>query len=538
MKPFGFRYFATRSPDAVAVIDPSGREWTRGALLDLVDRTAGALVAAGLAPGDAIAIVAPNCAEFLAAHLAGLAAGLYVVPVNWHLAAPEIQYILSNSGAKVVFAHARLGARRLAAIGSSDIVRVALGDADGFVPLEHFSGAPAHLAVQRPVGRVLAYTSATTGRPKAVRLPLEGASRARAKFVAWHRSLGVEIESGHVHLVSSMLYHAAPLDGAVVALEMGHRVVLMDGWEPRSLLQTIDDRGVTTAFMVPTMFVRLLKLPEDVRRRYSTATLKFVIHGGAPCPPDVKRRMLAWWGPIIWESYGATEVQGCIVSPTEWLERPGTVGRPIAGSQVKILDAEHRELPPGQIGRVYLTPHTGERFEYLRDPKKTAACRHGEFVTVGDRGYLDEDGYLFLVGRDAELIISSGMNIYPAEIEQVLLAHPAVTDCAVVGAPDELSGEVPEAHVEVAPGVAAGAELTDELLRFLAQRLSSMKLPRRIEYWAALPRDPNGKLLRRRLKRAAGGEACEAPAPARMPAIGQRMAQPPESPAERARNGR
>lgn len=507
MKPFGFRYFVNRSPDAVAVVDPSGREWTRGELLDLVDRTARALVDAGFAPGDVIAIIAPNCGELLAAHLAGVAAGLYVVPVNWHLAEPEIAYILSNSGAKAVFAHARLGARRLAAIGSAGSVRVSFGDARGFVPLDRFSAVPAGLAERRPPGRVLAYTSATTGTPKAVRFALEGAGRSLAKFVAWHRSLGVEIESGHVHLVSSMLYHAAPLDGAVVALEMGHRVVLMDGWEPHTLLQTIEERGVTTAFMVPSMFVRLLKLPDHVRRRYSTATLKFVIHGAAPCPPDVKRRMLEWWGPIIFESYGASEVQGCIVSPAEWLERPGTVGRPIAGSRVKILDANGHELPRGQIGSVYLTPHTGDYFEYLGDPKKTAACRHGEFITVGDRGYLDEDGYLFLVGRDSELIISSGMNIYPAEIEQVLLAHPAVTDCAVVGVPDAICGEVPEAHVELAPGFAASAQLTYELLHFLAGRVSSMKLPRRIEYGAALPRDPNGKLLRRRLQRNAGSTA-------------------------------
>lgn len=505
MKPFGFRYFANQSPDAVAIVDPSGRQWTRADLLELVDGTAASLVAAGLAPGDVVAIVSPNCAEYLAAHLAGVAAGLYVVPVNWHLAEREIAYMVSNSGAKAVFAHARLGARRLAPIGAARVLRVSFGEAHGFVPLERFAASPARM-VQRPAGRVLAYTSATTGMPKAVRLPLEGASRALAKFVAWHRSLGVEIESDHVHLVSSMLYHVAPLDGAVVALEMGHRVVLMDGWEPQALLETIEEQGVTTAFMVPTMFVRLLKLPEHVRRRYSMATLKFVIHGGAPCPPDVKRRMLEWWGPIVWESYGATEVQGCIVSPAEWLERPGTVGRPIAGAQVKILDAAGRELGARQIGSVYLAPHTGERFEYLGDPEKTAACRHGEFVTVGDRGYLDEDGYLFLVGRDSELIISSGMNIYPAEIEQVLLAHPAVTDCAVVGVPDALCGEAPEAHVQLAAGFVATARTTDELMRFAAARLSPMKLPRRIHYGASLPRDPNGKLLRRRLERDAGME--------------------------------
>jgi long-chain acyl-CoA synthetase len=496
---FGFRFFANRAPGAVAVVDARGREWTREELLDLVDRTAAALVAAGLEPGDAIAIVAPNCAEYVAVHLAGIAAGLYVVPVNWHLADREISYILANSRAKAVFAHPRLGARRLAVIGAATRLAVGFGEIAGFVPLECFAGAARRMAIPRAPGRVLAYTSATTGLPKAVRLPLQHSGRALAKTVAWHRSLGIELENDNVHLTSSMLYHAAPLDGAVVALEMGHAVVLMDGWDAETLLQAIDERRVTTAFMVPTMFVRLLKLPEPVRRRHSTASLRFVIHGAAPCSPDVKRRMLQWWGPIIWESYGASEVQGCVVSPAEWLERPGTVGRPIAGSLIKILDDRGHELGPGEIGSIYLTPHTGDRFEYVGDAAKTAACRRGEFVTVGDRGYLDEAGYLFLVGRDSELIISSGMNIYPAEIEQVLLDHPAVTDCAVVGTPHALCGEVPEAHVQLAPGIRAGAALTDELLRFLAERVSPMKLPRRIAYSPALPRDPNGKLLRRHL---------------------------------------
>lgn len=497
---FGFRYFANRSPEALAVVDARGREWTRADLLDLVDRTAGALVDAGLENGDAIAIVAPNCAEYLAVHLAGIAAGLYVVPVNWHLADREIAHILANSSAKAVFAHPLIGARRLATIGVAARLAVGFGEMAGFMPLERFARTPLRAPVQRPRGRVLAYTSATTGVPKAVRLPLEGAGRALAKTVAWHHSLGVELEHDNVHLCSSMLYHAAPLDGAVVALEMGHVVVLLDHWDAQTLLQTINDRRVTTTFMVPTMFVRLLKLPEQVRRSFSISSLRFVIHGAAPCPPDVKRRMLDWWGPIIWESYGASEVQGCIVSPGEWLERPGTVGRPIAGSKLKIFDDHGRDLEPGAIGSVYLTPFTGDRFEYLGDPAKTAACRRGEFVTVGDRGYVDDAGYLFLVGRDSELIISSGMNIYPAEIEQVLLGHPAVTDCAVVGAPHALCGQVPEAHVQLAPGVRSGAQLTDELLRFLAEHVSPMKLPRRIEYAAALPRDPNGKLLRRRLR--------------------------------------
>jgi long-chain acyl-CoA synthetase len=498
---FGFRFFAQHAPSAVAVVDGAGRTWPRGELLELVDRIAGALVGAGLKRGDVIAIVAPNCAEYLAVHLAGLAAGLYVVPVNWHLAERELAYILRNSGAKAVFAHPRVGEHRLAtlALGASIRLAVGFGAIAGFTPLEHFAAAPC-TAPQRSPGRILAYTSATTGVPKAVRLPLENAGRALAKMVAWHRSLGVELEAGNVHLCSSMLYHSAPLDGAVTALEMGHAVVLMDGWDAEALLRVIEERQVTTTFMVPTMFVRLLKLPPEVRGRYATASLRFVVHGGAPCPPDVKRRMLEWWGPIVWEAYGASEVQGCIVSPAEWLARPGTVGRPVAGSQIMILGRDGRELGPREIGAVYLTPHNGDRFEYLGDGAKTAACRRGDFVTVGDRGYVDEDGYLFLVGRDSELIISSGMNIYPAEIEQVLLEHPAVMDCAVVGAPHALCGEVPEAHVQLAQGVAGCVQLTDELLRFLAERLSPMKLPRRIEYDAVLPRDPNGKLLRRHLR--------------------------------------
>jgi long-chain acyl-CoA synthetase len=246
--------------------------------------------------------------------------------------------------------------------------------------------------------------------------------------------------------------------------------------------------------------VRLLRLPDDVRASRSTKSLRFVVHGGAPCSPDVKRRMLDWWGPIIWEAYGASEAQGTIASSEDWLRRPGTVGRPIAGSRLAILDEQGRELPAGQIGSIYMTPYTGERFEYYGDEAKTRACRRGELVCVGDLGYVDADGYLFVCGRKAELIISSGMNIYPAEIEQALSEHHAVADCAVVGAPHELLGEVPHAVVQPAPGAEPSAELTRELLRFLSERVAAMKLPRRIEYVATLPRDPNGKLQRGALR--------------------------------------
>ena len=504
MNDADFRYFAQQDRDFVAVVDPQGTLWSRGALLDLINRTARAFLAAGLSSGDVIAVVSPNCAEYLAVYLAGIEAGLYVVPVNWHLADEELAFVLEDSGARAIVAHANLGAIRLGALVQNSAyasVLVSIGSAAGFTGLDDFIAAqPADALDIRARGRVMPYTSATTGRPKAVRLPLRSSELALRKIIQWHLSLGIELGHGNVHLCSSMLYHSAPLEGAVIALQMGHRVVLADRWDAETLLQLIDTHRVTTTFMVPTMFVRLLKLPDHVRARYSTASLRFVIHAGAPCPVDVKHRMIEWWGPIIWESYGAAEAQGAVVSPQDWLAYPGTVGKPIPGSRLKVLDDAGEELPPGEIGVIYMTPHTGDRFEYKGDIEKTRTSYRGDFITVGDLGYLNEDGYLFICDRKTDMIITSGMNIYPAEIEQVLVQHPAVTDCAVVGISHELLGEVPKAVVQPAGDAVPGPQLTAELLQFLAERLSPMKLPKRIEYAAQIPRDPTGKLHRRLLR--------------------------------------
>jgi long-chain acyl-CoA synthetase len=503
MNEFGVRYFAAKNPTAAALIEPGIGAWSRGDLLTFVDRTAWAFVTAGLKPGDAVAIVAPNCKEYLGVHLAAITAGLYVVPVNWHLADREIAYLLDNSGARAVVAHARLGSARLAMLlshASRTVLRIAIGPADGFAHLDELIATqPPYPFEGREPGRMMPYTSATTGRPKGVRRPISGAHATLRKTVAWHQSLGIAIEDRNVYLCPSMLYHAAPLEGATIALEMGHAVVITDQSDPELILRTIDDYRVTNVFMVPTTFVRLLKLPAEVRARYSCASLRFVVHGGAPCPEDVKRRMLDWWGPIVWESYGASEVQGAVTSSAEWLRYPGTVGRPIAGSRLEILDDDGREVPAGTVGLIYLTPYTGDSFEYYGDEPKTRACRRGDFVTVGDLGYVNDEGYLFVCGRRSEVIISSGMNIYPAEIEQVLIEHASVADCAVVGMAHELFGEVPRAIVQPATGLVPHPNLTFELLRFLGKRLAAMKLPRRIDYATALPRDANGKLLRRRL---------------------------------------
>jgi long-chain acyl-CoA synthetase len=297
-----------------------------------------------------------------------------------------------------------------------------------------------------------------------------------------------------------MLYHAAPLEWATMALHLGHMLVLIERWDPESLLALIDRHRVTTTFMVPTMFTRLVKLPEDVKARYSTASLRFVGHGAAPCPAEVKRQMIDWVGPVIWEAYGASEGSGTLVNSQEWLQYPGTVGRPIPGTRLKILDDAGNEVAPGVVGTIYLTRYTGDRFEYRGDPEKTKAAYRGDFFTVGDLGYLNPEGYLFICDRKADMIICGGANVYPAEIEGLLVQHPQVADCVVFGIPDALMGEAIKAVVQLVPGAQPGPAMTIDILDFLGARLAAGKLPRRVEYMAELPRDPNGKVYKRRLR--------------------------------------
>lgn len=505
MSALPFHRFAERDPEALAVIDPSGERWPRGRLAALANGVAHGLRALGARTGDAVAIVSPNCAEYLAVYLAAVSAGLRLVPVNWHLARDELAFVLGDSGAAAIVAHERLGQRRLAQIREDARrarLHVSIGRAPGYVGLaEVAAGAPQGPIDVCELGRVMPYTSATTGRPKAVCLPLGNAWAALEKIVAWHTSLGIEPEAGNVHLCTSMLYHSAPLEGAFIALQMGHAVVLADRPDPRRLLELIERYRVTTTFLVPAMLVRLTKLPPHVRRRYATSSLRFVVHGGAPCPIETKRAVIDWWGPIVWEAYGAAEAQGTIVSAEDWLARPGTVGKPIPGSAVRILDDDGRQLPPGGEGLVYIKPHTGDRFHYHGATAESDACWRGDFATVGDVGRLDDEGFLFLCDRRTDLILSSGMNVYPAEIEHALVQHPAVLDCGVIGVPHELFGQVPKAFVLAAPAASPGPALAAELLAYLSERLSPMKLPRRIEFVDVLPRDPNGKLHRRRLRR-------------------------------------
>jgi long-chain acyl-CoA synthetase len=500
-----FQQFAARNPTATALIDSTGTRWSRGALASTANQISHALLAEGLRAGDVIAILAPNCAEFVATYMAATDVGLYVLPINWHLSAPEIAYVLENSGACTLFAHERLDRLVQKLLREPAMTRlrtrISFGTLPGFVPLSEWRQRQSDGRVASPTaGRMLIYTSATTGRPKAIDVPIADADSALSRSIAFHVSCGISREGGHVHLCASMLYHAAPLDFVAIALHMGHSVVLVDCWEPMLLLQLIHEHRVTTSFMVPSMFIRLLKLPREVRSRYDLSSLRLVSHSAAPCPREVKKELMQWWGPVLWEGYGAAEGSGTAVGPEEWLRHPGTVGRPIPGSKLRILDEDGQDLPAGKAGTIYFTRFTGDRFTYRNDPEKTAAAYRGDYFTVGDVGFLDSEGYLYICDRKIDMIICGGLNVYSAEVEQILVQHPAVLDCAVFGIPDPLMGEAVCAAVQPAPGVSADAATTEALVSFLRERLSVAKIPRKLEYVDSLPRDPNGKLFKRLLR--------------------------------------
>ena len=499
---------ARAEPDRPAVVDASGRSLTYGQLVEAADGYARGLRELGLRTGDCLVLLAPNGIEFLQVYFAALQIGLYVAPANWHLTGPEVGYIIDNSGSTVFVADERFAevagtAREEAGLGPDRCF--AIGDIPGFRPLTALAAPGSGAPDGRSMGAAMLYTSGTTGRPKGVRRPLTGASPDAVTVPNYFFFAGFGIEaSDNVHVCGSPLFHTAVLNFVVISLQLGQRVVLMDKWTPEEMLRLIDTHGVTHSHMVPTQFSRLLELPEEVRARYDVSSLRTVVHGAAPCPRHVKEEMLRWWGPVLTEYYAGTEGGGCTITGEEWLRKPGSVGRPWATTTLRILDTDGRELPPGEIGDVYLQMH-GSSFSYHRAPEKTAESRVGEMFTMGDIGYVDPDGYLFLCDRRNDMIISGGVNIYPAEIESELSRHPAVRDVAVFGIPHPDWGEQVKAVVETAPGHTpdgpdAERALAAEILEDLSGRLARYKLPRSVDFVDELPRQANGKLVKRTLR--------------------------------------
>jgi long-chain acyl-CoA synthetase len=500
----GFWRAAEEEPGRRALVLPDGGGLSAGELLARGNRLVHGLRALGLEQGDCVAMLLPNGAANIEGLAATMQAGRYVTPINTNLAAPEIAYILTDSGSKAFVAHEAYAQKCHAATDEAGLApeqRLAVGEIPGFASYEELKqGQPCETPSDRMAGQFMQYTSGTTGRAKGIRRELYAVDPGLvAGMMAEHLSrFDVTPGGDDVHLTTSPMYHTAPLAYTWFSMNFEHGVVLMDRWDPERALQLIEKHRVTTSHMVPTQFHRLLMLPDEVKERYDVSSLRAVLHAAAPCPIDVKRRMLEWWGPVIYEYYGATEGGGTLIKPQEWLEHPGSVGLPWEGAEIRIYDDEGEPCPTGQPGTVYMK--LLQAFDYKGDERKTRDARRGDFFTVGDVGYLDEAGYLYLCDRKIDMIISGGVNVYPAEVESVLFSHPRVADAAVFGVPDDDWGEQVKAAVEPAAGAASGPKLEREILDHCRERLAHYKCPRSVDFHEALPRDPNGKLYKRQLR--------------------------------------
>jgi long-chain acyl-CoA synthetase len=503
----GFWRRAEEDPSWIAVIDADGTQHPAGELLGSANQLAAGLRAVGLRPGDVIAALLPNGADALEVYLAVLESGWYLTPLNWHFTPPELAYILQDCAASAFFVHARFAATGavaadLAGIDPAARFSYGSGSVPGFTPARQLrDGQSPASPADRMSGSTMHYTSGTTGRPKGVRRALSGLDPEEVSDIAatLPQLFGITEGQPNVHLMTSPFYHTAVTVFGGGALHLGHTLVCMDSWDAQETLALVDRYQVTNSHMVPTQFKRLLSLPAQTRARYDLSSMRWLLHAAAPCPPGIKRAMLEWWGPCVYEYYAATEGGGTIATPQDWLARPGTVGKAWPISQVMITDDDAHPCPPDIPGTVYLK--MGEsQFEYKDDLAKTAASRLNGFFTVGDIGYLDTDGFLFLCDRKSDMIISGGANIYPAEVEAEIIMHPRVADVAVFGIPDTDWGEQVKAVVQPAAGAEPGDDLAADILASLEGRLARMKWPRTIDFTPELPRDPNGKLLKRRLR--------------------------------------
>jgi long-chain acyl-CoA synthetase len=494
---------AAATPNRVAlVMAGSGETRTYRQLDDASTRLALVLRDRGLRPGDHLAVLLDNEPTFFEAVWAGLRTGLYVTPINWHLTAAEAGYIVADCGASALVAGAALGEVVTALDDDLAAVTTRLavgGELAGFDRYEDVVAARGLEPVPEECeGAWMLYSSGTTGRPKGIVPPATGGRLgAPSPFTTLLTGL-FGFSADAVYLSPAPLYHAAPAGWTTMTQRVGGTAVVMERFDPLDFLAQIERHRVTHTQVVPTHLVRLLKLPERERTRFDLSSLRLVVHAAAPCPVGVKRAALDWLGPIVHEFYSGSEGSGfCYIGPDDWMAHPGSVGRSLMGG-IHILDDGGEELPAGEEGQVWFeTPH---RFEYHGDTEKTAAAWNDRgWSTLGDVGRVDEDGYLYLTDRASNMIISGGVNIYPREVEDLLVLHPAVADVGVVGTPDPDWGEQVTAFVQPAPGAEAGDALAAELIEYCRSRLSRFKCPRTVRFVDELPRLPTGKLLKRLL---------------------------------------
>ncbi|MGE2731535.1 fatty-acid--CoA ligase FadD4 [Mycolicibacterium vaccae] len=502
---------AVATPDKPAIVMyPSGTVVTFGELEARANRLAHLFRGAGLVEGDAVAILMENNEHIHAVMWAARRAGLYYVPINTHLTAAEAAYIVDNSSAKAVVGSAKL---KDTLAGLADELPNGLPDllviADGGEPsatsasrtLEGWRSYPDCVAdlPDTPIadeieGDLLQYSSGTTGRPKGIKRelphvhPSESPGLMAALVSFW-------MHPDAVYLSPAPLYHTAPSVWSMQTQAGGITTVVMEKFDAEGTLDAIAKHKVTHGQFVPVMFTRMLKLPEDVRRKYDVSSLERVMHAAAPCPVEIKKQMIDWWGPIVDEYYASSEAHGStLITAEEWLTHPGSVGRPLSGT-LHICDEDGNELPAGQAGEIYF--EGGYDFEYLNDPTKTESSRHPKgWKTVGDIGYVDEEGYLYLTDRRHHMIISGGVNIYPQEAENMLVTHPKVMDAAVFGVPDHEMGQRVTAAVQTVDPADATPEFAEELINWLRDRLAHYKCPRTISFEAQLPRTDTGKLFK------------------------------------------
>ena len=498
--------YAAQTPDRIAaVMAGTGETLSYRELERRSAQLAHVLHDGGLRPGDAVALLTENSLRALEVLWAALRSGLYITAVNYRLKPDEVAYIVNDSGAAALIVSAEQAATATAVQVPAVKLRLAFGGTvPGYASYEETIAAASDTPLDdQPHGSTMLYSSGTTGRPKGVRPPLPGVQVGEpAEGLVELARLAFGFNTDTIYLSPGPIYHAAPLRfcGAVQAL--GGTVVMMKRFDAEPALQAIQDHRATHAQFVPTMFVRMLQLPREVRDRYDVSSLRVAIHAAAPCPVEVKQKMIEWWGPILVEYYAGTEGNGMTaIDSGTWLTKPGTVGRPILGT-VRICADDGTELPAGQTGGVYFE-RDEVPFTYHNDPAKTQASQHPAhptWTTLGDVGYLDQDGFLFLTDRKAFTIISGGVNIYPQETENVLALHPAVHDVAVIGVPDPVMGESVAAFVQAAAGAVPGPELEQEIIAFVKSKIASFKAPRTVYFVDDLPRSEAGKLVKAELK--------------------------------------